>query len=164
MATTKPRITITLSQRQHEVLRSISENSGQSMSTFVSEILELSLPTLERMAETFRKIKAAQDEQRKRIVVELEQAQSEVEPVLDHVMGQFDLFMSRIEEAAGVSGAPARSEARMDAPDAPAAAPAPVTNRGATGRKGKAGKAGQQGVSGDSKRRTSSKKGGMSAA
>ena len=87
MATTKPRITVTLSQRQHDVLRSISDNSGQSMSTFVNELLEQSLPVLERMAETFRKIKAAQDEQKKRIFEELDQAQAEVEPVLDQVLG-----------------------------------------------------------------------------
>lgn len=161
MATTKPRITITLTHRQHEVLRAISENSGQSMSTFVTEIVELSLPTLERMAETFRKIKSAQDEQKKRIADELEQAQAAVEPVLDQVMGQFDLFLSRVEEAVGVGAPDARERA---AAPTPTAALAPDTNRGATGKRGRAGKAGQQGVSSDSKRRTSSKKGGMSAA
>lgn len=105
MATTKPRITITLSERQHDVLRSISENSGQSMSAFVHELLEQSLPVLERMAETFRKIKNAQDEQRRRIVAELDDAQAAVEPVLDHVLGQFDLFMGKVERAVGAGDA-----------------------------------------------------------
>lgn len=40
------------------------------------------------MAESFRKIKAAQDEQKKRIADELDQAQAEVEPVLEQVLGQ----------------------------------------------------------------------------
>lgn len=127
MATTKPRITVTLSQRQHDVLRVISECGGQSMSAFVSEILEQSLPVLERMAESFRKIKAAQDEQKKRIADELDQAQAEVEPVLEQVLGQFDLFMTKIERAAG--GAP---EARSDTAAPRAARSTPVTNRGVT--------------------------------
>ena len=81
MATTKPRITVTLTQRQHDVLRVISDCGGQPMSAFISDMLEQALPVLERMAESFRKIKAAQDEQKKRIVEELDQAQAEVEPV-----------------------------------------------------------------------------------
>lgn len=128
MATTKPRITVTLTQRQYDVMRVISECGGQPMSSFIGELLEQSLPVLERMAETFRKIKAAQDEQKKRIVEELDQAQAEVEPVLEQVLDQFDLFCNRIESAAGA--APARSVARMDA--APAATLTPVTNRGVT--------------------------------
>lgn len=128
MATTKPRITVTLTQRQHDVLRVISECGGSSMSAFISEILEQSLPVLERMAESFRKIKAAQDEQKKRIIADLDQAQAEVEPVLDQVLGQFDLFMAKIERAAGA----AETSARADGTGAPAAVSTPVTNRGVT--------------------------------
>ena len=104
MATTKPRITITLNHRQYEVLKAISDCSNQPMSAFISELLDESLPVLERMAESFRKIKAAQDEQKKRIADELEQAQAGVEPILEQVLGQFDLFMTRVETAAGAGG------------------------------------------------------------
>lgn len=129
MATTKPRITVTLTQRQHDVLRVISECGGSSMSAFISEILEQSLPVLERMAESFRKIKAAQDEQKKRIIADLDHAQAEVEPVLEQVLGQFDLFMSRVERAAGAAAADSARSAAAAAVDA---APTPVTNRGVT--------------------------------
>lgn len=128
MATTKPRITVTLTQRQHDVLRVISDCGGQPMSAFISDMLEQALPVLERMAESFRKIKAAQDEQKKRLIADLDQAHAEVEPVLDQVLGQFDLFMTRIEEAAGASGDGKRSAAT----EAPAAPRTPVTNRGVT--------------------------------
>ena len=129
MATTKPRITITLNHRQYEVLKAISDCSNQPMSAFISELLEESLPVLERMAESFRKIKAAQDEQKKRIADELEQAQAGVEPILEQVLGQFDLFMTRVEAAAGAGG-----EGMRKRPPAPvsAAARTPVTNRGVT--------------------------------
>lgn len=128
MATTKPRITVTLSQRQYDVLRVISECGGQPMSSFIGEVLEQSLPVLERMAESFRKIKAAQDEQKKRIAEELDQAQSEVEPILDQVLGQFDLFLGKIERAVG--GAPERTRGSTAAPTT--APSTPVTNRGVT--------------------------------
>lgn len=158
MATTKPRITVTLSKRQHDVLKAISDNSSQSMSAFVHELLEQSLPVLERMAESFRKIKAAQDDQKKRIVEELDQAQTAVEPILDQVMGQFDLFMTKIEEAAGAGSPDARKRAGEPAPAAPQT---PVTNRGVTpsqvkGRKSAPGKASSR----SSSPRSSSKKSG----
>lgn len=127
MATAKPRITVTLTHRQHDVLRVISECGGQPMSSFIAELLEQALPVLERMAESFRKIKAARDEQRKRIAEELDQAQAEVEPVLEQVLGQFDLFMTRIEKAAR-----AGADARKRAAPAQAAPLTPVTNRGVT--------------------------------
>lgn len=129
MATTKPRITVTLTQRQHDVLRVISDCGGQPMSAFISDMLEQALPVLERMAESFRKIKAAQDEQKKRIVDELDQAQAEVEPVLEQVLGQFDLFMTKIEQAAGAAATDARERAGAVAA---AAHSTPVTNRGVT--------------------------------
>lgn len=116
MATTKPRITVTLTERQHRVLKAMSDYGGQSMSAFIGEVLEQSLPVLERMAESFRRIRAAQDEQKRRIVQELDQAQTEMEPMLDQVIGQFDLFVTRLESAA--------------LPEAPPSTP--VTNRGVT--------------------------------
>jgi len=128
MATTKPRITVTLTQHQHDVLRVISDCGGQPMSAFISDMLEQALPVLERMAESFRKIKAAQDEQKKRIVEELDQAQAEVEPVLEQVLGQFDLFMTKIEKAAGAAATGARERAGAAA----VAHSTPVTNRGVT--------------------------------
>ncbi len=129
MATTKPRITVTLTQRQHDVLRVISDCGGQPMSAFISDMLEQALPVLERMAESFRKIKAAQDEQKKRIVEELDQAQAEVEPVLKQVLGQFDLFMTKVEQAtlAGADGVREHASA-----PALVAGSTPVTNRGVT--------------------------------
>ena len=60
MATTRPRITVTLTKRQYDVLKAISEYGGETMSYFVGDLIEQSLPVLERMAETFRKIKLVQ--------------------------------------------------------------------------------------------------------
>lgn len=154
MATTKPRITVTLTKRQHEVLRSISENSNQPMSTFISEMLEAALPTLERMAVTFQRVKEAQQAERTRFLDSMDRAQAAIEPVVLNAVGQFDLFLASIEEAAGASGDGERSAA----PEASAALVAPATNRGATPRKGKAGVPAPAIVSSDSKPRKNSKK------
>lgn len=136
MATTKPRITVTLTHRQHEVLKTISDCGGQSMSTFISDMLELSLPTLERMAATFQKIKRAQDQQRETIRDALDDAQAALEPIALHAVGQFDLFMAKLEQASGVDATDARERVGAATPDAH---PAPATNRGATPRKETAG-------------------------
>ena len=119
MATTKPRITVTLSDRQYAAIKAISDNSGQSMSAFLGELLEQSLPVLERMGETFRKIKSAQDEHRARIASELDLAQSAVEPIVAQALGQFDLFCKRVESASGVE--PGLTDAPRGALAVPAA-------------------------------------------
>jgi hypothetical protein len=131
MATTKPRITVTLTKRQHEVFTSISASSGQSMSSLIGEIM----PTFERMATTFQKLRATQDNERAKVAQVLEEAQNALEPIALAAVGQFDLFMGKVESAAGAGG-PERSEDRT----APAARPAPTTNRGATPKRAKTAK------------------------
>ena len=141
MATQKPRITVTLTPRQHEVLRSISESSGQPMSAFLSEMLEVSMPTLERMATTFQKLRKAQTVERERYLQSMDETQDVLEGIAQQAMGQFDLFMTAIEDSAtGETDAaePRRHPRRT--------IPAPATNRGATdplaeGRKPKRSKA-----------------------
>lgn len=131
MATSKPRITVTLTKRQHEVFQSLSASSGQSMSSLIGEIIEVSMPTFERMAATFQKIKASQDLERARIADALGEAQSALEPIALAAVGQFDLFLGRIESAIP----PVRAE-RNDAPTVGMdATQPPSTNRGVTPRK-----------------------------
>ena len=110
MATTKPRITVTLTERQYELVKSISDNSGQTMSYFISELLENSLPVMERMAETFRKIKELQDAKKKMIAHELEKVESEIEPAIAGLIDQYDLFASEMEFIAGVSDESVKTE------------------------------------------------------
>lgn len=125
MATTKPRITVTLTERQHEVLRSLSRYSGQSMSAYMVEFLDLALPTLERMAVTMQAMAQARESEIERVRVQLDQAQQAFEPLAAAVVAQTDLFWGRVEAAA--AGAGGRE------PHAPAArGSSPPTNRGVT--------------------------------
>lgn len=128
MATTKPRITVTLTERQHEVLKIISATGGSSMSALLGELIEVSLPTLERMANTFQKLRQAQTMERAKMVEAMDESLAVLEPIAAAAVDQFDLFLGKIEQAVG--GAPDGSGAT---PAAPSTAPtAPVTNRGAT--------------------------------
>lgn len=132
MATQKPRITVTLTQRQHDVLRSISESSGQPMSAFLSEMLEVSMPTIERMAVTFQKIKQAQSVERDKYLQSMDETQTVLEGIAQQAMGQFDLFLAAVTEQSAQDETAPAERARLGVC---AAAPAPATNRGATAPK-----------------------------
>lgn len=160
MATTKPRITVTLTKRQHEVISTIAKLGGGSMSAFISEMLESALPTLERMAVTFQKVKQAQDQERGRFLDSMDRAQSAIEPVVMEAIGQFDLFLGRIEEAADAAGDGKRSAAAAASADDSA----PVTNRGATPTRANAAKPSAATVSAVSKPSKKSKTSGMPTA
>lgn len=98
------------------------------MSGFISEMLELTMPTLERMAATMQRLKVSQDEEKARIVDALDDAQQAMEPIVAAVVGQFDLFMDRIDTAANAAAA-----AEVAGGGAVAAhAQPPSTNRGVT--------------------------------
>ena len=101
MATTKPRITITLNQRTYEVIKAIGELGGQPMSAFVSEMLDSALPTLERMAATFQAVKTAQTAERGKFLSSLDRAQAALEPAVMEAVGQFDLFLARGRAVSG---------------------------------------------------------------
>ncbi len=70
MPTSKPRITITLTEEQHAILRRISAAGGQSMSSVISEFMLTAQPALERMAVALQRLKQDRDADRQ-LVAEL---------------------------------------------------------------------------------------------
>jgi len=103
MATNKPRITVTLEPRTYELLKALQESGGQSMSSFIAEILEQSEPMLERMAVMFQRFREQQEAQAAEISGRLLDVQKQFEPMLETMLDQWDLFMtdSGSEEAGG---------------------------------------------------------------
>lgn len=129
MATTRPRITITLTERQHAILRSLSKSTGQSMSSNVAELLELALPTLERMAVAMQAIAKTRENQIGQVRAQLDEAQAVLEPLAASLVAQTDLFWGMIEQASQAgpeAGASPTSGQRAQA------AATPPTNRGVT--------------------------------
>lgn len=128
MATQKPRITVTITPQQHTVLRSLSDSTGQPMSAFLTELLEASLPTLERMAVTFHKLKQAQNVERDRYLQSMDETQAVLEDIAQQATSQLDMFLTVVEQSTDPNPVPAK-RARVGVG---AAVSAPATNRGAT--------------------------------
>lgn len=76
MPTSKPRITITLTDHQYALLRMISDAGGQSMSGIVSEFMAVAQPTLERMATAFQQLKQDRESDHQRIIEMFSELQS----------------------------------------------------------------------------------------
>lgn len=133
MPTKKPRVNITLTQNQYNVFKSLSDSSGQAMSSLIVEIIELSMPTFERMAATFQQLKKARDTDRARMAEAFEETQSVLEPLALAAAGQFDLFLGKIDDALAAGVRPDEGGRNRAA----SAVPAPLTNRGVTPTRGK---------------------------
>lgn len=131
MATTKPRITVTLEPHTYSLLRSISEASKQPMSGIVSEFMEGAAPVFERMAVTWQKLSKAKTIDRRAFYRTLDDAEKAMAPLVSSVHENLDLFLGKVEEAAAPTRG-ARSAARGGV-----AVRTPPTNRGVTEAKRK---------------------------
>lgn len=126
MATTKPRITITLEPAAYNALRGLSTFSGEAMSSIVSEFLMMALPTLERMAATAQRISEAKGAELERIRTQIHDAQEVFEPLAMATLAQADFFLGQVAQEAprGASATRGASGATVDS--------SPRTNRGVT--------------------------------
>lgn len=140
-----PRITITISDRQHELLQALSKFSGKPMSTTVSELLESTTPVMERMATVFQAIYEQRQKENERIKKNLTEAHDALEPMAMKMLDQFDMFMGKVAGAADCAPAsPSGLQATTAEP-----AKSPPTNRGVTTLQGKTGKSRTGKASGD---------------
>lgn len=116
MATKNPRLTITLKPELSAYFRRLSELTGQSQSSIISELLAGSEPVLERMIRVLEAAEAAKGAIRGRVARGLDDAQQQLEGVLDIACGGFDSVLQELESVA--ENAPA------------AGALTPLSNRG----------------------------------
>ena len=77
MPTSKPRITVTLTEEQHAILRRISAGGGQSMSSVISEFMQMAQPALERMAVALQQLKQDRDAERQLVADMLSELHAE---------------------------------------------------------------------------------------
>lgn len=121
MATTKPRITITLTEVQHRLLNRLSELQGVSMSSIVVDFLDSVVPVLERVAVVLQQAKDAPESVKKQIRDTAEQAERDMVPFASEMMGQLDMLVGLA--GVGVGGQP-------EAAPAPTPAKKPASKRG----------------------------------
>lgn len=128
MPTTKPRITITLSQHQHDLLGAMANAQKVSMSSIVVELLDTAVPVLERVMELINAAKRAPKEAIEELKRSLDRAEGDLIGMQSQALGQLDLL---VKEAGGMgearSGTPvtAASTARRSRSKKP-----PTSNRG----------------------------------
>lgn len=129
MATSKPRITITLDEQHYAVLKRLNALNGVPMSRTVSEFVELVSPVLERVCDNLERVRIADENVRSRIVKSAESSLKVLEGLSAEVLDNFDMFSDElstaIEEeqsrrrAAGDAGAESALRACRAAGDAP---------------------------------------------
>lgn len=100
MSTTKPRITITLEEHQHEVLRRLAAASGDSMSQIVAGFVDLAVPSLERVVLVMERANAAPQEVRTGLADAISRAEQELMPGIVAGLDQADLFLAEVAKAA----------------------------------------------------------------
>lgn len=129
MATTKPRITVTFEPRTYEVLSRFSRAGGQSMSQVVADIIQLAVPSFERVVVVMERAAAAPQEVRDGMRQAIEKADQTLVPRLLESLDQSDMFLSGL-------GAEVAPPVGADAADAPrrAAAGRRPDGAGALGR------------------------------
>lgn len=116
MATSKPRITVTLDPHRHELLRRLAGHQGTSMSAIVSELVDAVAPVLERVCVAIESAKNAQDSVKANLLRVAEESESAILPMLDAAISQLDIFVNACNEAGsatpqeGSEGTPPRGE------------------------------------------------------
>jgi uncharacterized protein (DUF1778 family) len=128
MPTSKPRITITLSQHQHDLLGAMADAQKVSMSSIVVELLDTAVPVLERVMDLINAAKRAPKEALDELKRSLDRAEHSVLGMQQEAIGQLDLLL---KEAGGMGeahrGSPvtSASKARRSVSEKP-----PTSNRG----------------------------------
>lgn len=136
MPATNPRISVTVVPSVEALLSRLSALTGQSKSSFVAEVLESSIPVLERMVTVLDAAQQAKHTLKAQTVRDMEAAESRLQEMLGITMDIFDQTSAPIlEEAerikrrrAGAAGG--NAQARI--PAAEAAQPPYVTRGSGT--------------------------------
>ena len=122
MPTTKPRITITLTDHQHNVLSRMSKLGKDSMSSIVVDMLETMLPVLERVVIAMQAAANAPIELQNGMAASFEKAEKEVSAHLASSMRQLDMLLPGFGGAVAQPSPRSSSAAKIGRP--------PPTNRG----------------------------------
>lgn len=136
MPAKNPRLTITLQPPLAAQLRRLSELTGNSQSSIISDLLEGTGSVFDRMIQILEAAKKAKDSIRGKLAGDLEQAQSKMEDGLGLAMEGLTQFLDSDAEKAKVAsrggrvGGGGTSTAARPARGAIVAESTPISNRG----------------------------------
>jgi hypothetical protein len=123
MPTAKPRIQVTVTNSQYELLKRLAKLQQRSMSAVLSELFDQIEPVYERVAVVLQAAMRAQDSMKDGLRTATESAERELAPMLGAAMGQLDLLMAAAGPAQPGAAATAVGSAALPA----IPTPGPVT-------------------------------------
>jgi hypothetical protein len=132
MPTEKPRLQVTLTPKQHDLLSRLSLLQKRSRAAVLLEVFQTIEPVLERVAAILEAAVRAQHDALDGLRTATESAQANVEPMMVQALGQLDLLVA----AAGVDQAapPGRADAAPEARGRPSRRDPPALT-GGSGRR-----------------------------
>lgn len=90
MATSKPRITVTLDQDVYDTIKGLSEAQGCTMSGFISEFLTMINPVQQRVLQAVKKAQALNVESKADMVASLEASEAQLTQMLGPLLAMMD--------------------------------------------------------------------------
>jgi predicted transcriptional regulator len=124
MPTSKPRITITLSDEQHATLQTLAHLQSVSMSSIIVDLLDTTLPVLQRLSEVLANASQAPQAVLDGLKASLNSAET-------HMLGHQESVLNQLDLLVGLSGAAGADAAASGREEKPAAKLGPPTsNRG----------------------------------
>jgi hypothetical protein len=143
MPTRNPRVNVTLSPHQYDLLSRLAKSQSRSRSALLLELLETVVPVLERVVVITEAAQRVQVQAKEGLRASAERAEAAILPHVAEAMGQFDLLvddaLKRIGNTPGQSGrsrSPGAVRAGSAPPRLPSASPRPVTRGPGRGAKG----------------------------
>lgn len=103
MPTKNPRLQITLSPQQYELLTRLSRAQRRPRTAVLMELLETVTPVLERVVVAIEAAERTQVMAREGLRRSIDQAEQALLPHVQAAMGQFDMFVDRVVEGAASS-------------------------------------------------------------
>lgn len=103
MATSKPRITVTLEPRTYEIVSRLAKANGQSMSRVITDFLLVAEGQMERAVVILEAAAGASDQAREGVRRTLQRAESALVPALLQALEQQQLDLSAAAEDSGLS-------------------------------------------------------------
>ena len=156
MPTANPRLMLTLTPDQYDLLSRLARVQGRSRAAVVMELLETVVPVFERVVVAAEAAQRAQVQATEGLRDSVQAAEAAILPHVSAAMGQLDLLVEEAVRSAGASPGPRKGTRRLagaggtigpSRPHGRSGSPRPVTRgpgRGAKTRGGRSTKGGRR--------------------
>ena len=132
MATTKPRINVTLEPHRYALFKRLAALQGVSMSSLIGELLDAVAEPMERVCVVLEAAAKAPGDLKSGLRAAVDRAEATLMPSALKTLEQYDMFLGDIEGVIEAAGAPG-SACAAGAPGVPAADLDPrLVTRGST--------------------------------